>query len=153
LRELSELERWLLEGESQLAEKDTRRARATFQRVLEKYPDVPRAQYGLGVAVIVDGEVDRGRTLLDQVVVELSNPAAATQGTGLGEEPAAGAPKGYGPDPRTLAWAHVWLGRIYEERGRREQAGVEYRAALAVTGAPEGARTAAQRGLAATGSK
>jgi len=47
----------------------------------------------------------------------------------------------------------VWLGRTYEERGRREQAGVEYRAALAVAGAPENARTAAQRGLASTGAK
>jgi len=146
-RELSELERLLIEGESQLAEKDTRRARVTFQRVLEKYPDVPRAQYGLAVAVIVDGEVDRGRGLLEQVVSELTNPATATQGTGLGEEQAGGAPKGYGPDPGTLAWAHVWLGRIYEQRGRKEQAGVEYRAALAVTGAPEGACAAAQRGL------
>jgi tetratricopeptide (TPR) repeat protein len=152
-RELSELERWLIEGESQLAEKDTRRARVTFQRVLEKYPDVPRAQYGLAVSVIVDGEVDRGRTLLEQVVNELTNPGTATQGTGLGEEPAGAAPKGYGPDPGTLAWAHVWLGRIYEQRGRKEQAGVEYRAALAVTGAPDGACAAAQRGLGVTATK
>ena len=152
-REVSELERWLAEGESQLAEKDTRRARATFERILEKYPDVPRAKYGLAVSVIVDGEVDRGRTLLEQVVAQLSNPEATTQGAGLGEDQAAGPRKGYGPDPRTLAWAHVWLGRTYEERGRREQAGVEYRAALAVAGAPENARTAAQRGLASTGAK
>ena len=151
--QLSELEGWLLEGESQLAEKDTRRARVTFQRVLEKYPDVPRAQYGLAVAVIVDGEVDRGRTLLEQVVAELANPAATSQGTGFGEQQAAGAPNSYGPDPGTLAWAHVWLGRIYEERGRKDEAGVEYRAALAVTGAPEGARAAAQRGLGMSGSK
>ena len=152
-REVSELDRWLAEGESQLAAKDTRLARATFQRVLEKYPDVPRAQYGLAVAVIVDGEVDRGRTLLEQVVNELSNPDAAAQGSTLGGGAGAGDRKAYGPDPRTLAWAHVWLGRIYEERGRREQAGVEYRAALAVDGAPQAARAAAQRGLAATGAK
>ncbi len=152
-QEVSELERWLIEGESQLAQKDTRLARATFQRVLEKYPDVPRAQFGLAVAVIVDGEVDRGRTLLEQVVSELSSPGAATQGTVLGAGPGAAEPRVYPADPRTLAWAHVWLGRIYEQRGRREQAGVEYRAALAVDGAPEGARSAAQRGLDASGSK
>ncbi len=151
--QVSELEEWLVEGESQLAEKDTHSARATFQRVLEKYPNVPRAQYGLAVSVIVDGEVDRGRALLEQVVAELSNPSAATQATGLGEEPSGGAQKGFAPDPGTLAWAHVWLGRIYEQRGRKEQSAVEYRAALAVTGAPPGARAAAERGLAATAPK
>jgi len=152
-QEVSELERWLLEGESQLAQKDTRLARATFERVLEKYPDVPRAQYGLAVCIIVDGEVERGRALLEQVVAELSNPGAASQGTALGAEPAAGSDTVFHADPRTLAWAHVWLGRIYEQRGLREQAGVEYRAALAVEGVPEGARMAAQRGLGAGGSR
>jgi tetratricopeptide (TPR) repeat protein len=146
-QEVSELERWLLEGESQLAQKDTRLARATFQRVLEKYPDVPRAQFGLAVAIIVDGEVDRGRALLEQVVSELSNPGAATQATALGAEASQDGGRVFRADPRTLAWAHVWLGRIHEQRGHREQAGVEYRAALAVDGAPEGARTAAERGL------
>ena len=152
-REVTELEQWLVEGESQLAEKDTRSARATFQRILEKYPNVPRAEYGLAVAVIVDGEVDRGLALLEQVVGELSNPAETTQGTGLGEITPGAKEKSYGPDPNTLAWAHVWLGRIYEHRGRKEQSGLEYRAALAVTGAPEGARAAAEKGLAETGSK
>jgi len=147
--EMSELERWLFEGESQLAHKDTRLARATFQRVLEKYPDVPRAQFGLAVAVIVDGEVDRGRELLERVVAELTNPASAAQSTRMGADSAAAA-RPPAPDPGTLAWAHVWLGRIHQEGGRSEQAGVEYRAALAVDGAPQGARLAAQHGLAAT---
>jgi tetratricopeptide (TPR) repeat protein len=150
--EVSELETWLAEGESQLAAKDTRSARATFQRVLDKYPSVPRAQYGLAVAIIVDGEVDRGKGLLDQVVSELTNPAGAAQSAGLGEQPGSPAQPSIAPDPRTLAWAHIWLGRIYTERGRPELAGVEYRAALAVEGAPDTARAAAQRGLAA-GSK
>ncbi len=153
VREFSELERWLADGESQLARKDTRAARATFQRVLEKYPDVPRAQYGLAVAIIVDGEVDRGRSLLEQVVAELGNPAAAGQSAPLGTGPGAPPPQATAPDPRTLSWAHVWLARIYEEGGRRDLAGVEYRAALNVAGAPESARAAAQRGLAAVGSK
>jgi len=146
-QELSELDRWLAEGEAQLAQKDTRAARATFQRILEKFPGVPRAQYGLAVAIIVDGEVDRGKGLLDQVVSELTNPASVSQGSGLGAPQAGAAQPSIEPDPRTLAWAHIWLGRIYAERGRAEQAGVEYRAALAVEGAPETARAAAQRGL------
>ena len=153
VKEPSELDRWLAEGESQLANKDTRAARATFQRILENYPDVPRAQYGLAVASIVEGEVDRGRSLLEQVVAELTNPAAAAQGAGLGAEAGAAPPQAIAADPRTLSWAHVWLGRIYEEGGRRDLAGVEYRAALEVVGAPETAHAAAQRGLAAAGSK
>jgi tetratricopeptide (TPR) repeat protein len=148
-QQLSELDGWLAEGESQLARKDTRAARDTFERVLEKYPDVPRALFGLAVASIVEGEVDRGKSLLEHVVAELANPAAAEQGTALGAAP----PQANAPDPRTLCWAHVWLARIYEEGGRRDLAGVEYRAALDVVGAPEAARAAAQRGLAATGAK
>jgi hypothetical protein len=148
----SELDQWLEEGESQLSQKDTRSARATFQRVLEKYPGVPRAQFGLAVAVIVDGEVDRGRELLQQVVAELTDPTAA-QGAGLGAQAAGAPPRENQPDPRILAWAHVWLGRIHGEQGHMDLAGVEYRAALAVAGAPEPARAAAERGLASAGSK
>jgi hypothetical protein len=80
---------------------------------------------------VVNGDVDRGKALLQKVIEEL----AATAGDAAG-------------DPRTLAWAHVWLGRIHEGSGRREQAEVEYRAALGVPGAPDPAKAAAQRGLA-----
>jgi hypothetical protein len=148
----SELDRWLDEGEKQLAQKDTRSAKASFERVLEKYPGVPRAQFGLAVTLIVDGEVNRGTGLLEQVVSELTNPES-TQGAGLGEQPGSAAPRANGADPRTLAWAHVWLGRIHGEQGHLDLAGVEYRAALAVQGAPQPARTAAERGLAAVGTK
>ena len=146
----SELEQWLLEGESQLADKDTKSARATFERVLEKYPNVPRAQYGLAVCVVVDGEEERGKTLLDTVVSEL-NPtgaASAPRGTTLAGDPGPALSANTLADPRTLAWAHIWLGRIYDQRGLRDLAGVEYRAALAVAKAPESALAAAQRGLA-----
>ncbi|HMD32185.1 MAG TPA: tetratricopeptide repeat protein [Candidatus Acidoferrales bacterium] len=148
----TELEIWLKNGESELEQKDVRSAKATFQRLLEKYPGVPRAQFGLAVTVIVDGEVERGRGLLEQVVSELTNPGA-TQGEALGVQPGAAPPQANQPDPTTLAWAHVWLGRIHSEQGRSELAGVEYRAALAVDGAPDAARAAAQRALAVAKSK
>jgi len=149
-QQISELDRWLIEGESQLANKDTKLARATFERILEKYPDVPRAQFGLAVSIIVEGEVDRSRALLERVVAELTDPGSVAQTAPLGADPSAAAPTSFHPDPRTLAWAHIWLARICEEGGQKRQAEVEYRAALAVAGAPEGARLAAQRGLAAT---
>jgi hypothetical protein len=51
-------------------------------------------------------------------------------------------------DPLALAWSHIYLGRMNDLDGNREQAVEEYRAALAVDGAPEAARAAAQRGIA-----
>ena len=147
---VSELEQWLVEGEGHLADKDTKAARATFERILEKYPNVPRAQYGLAVCVIVDGEEDRGKALLEQVVSELtqSGQAPASRSTTLAGDPGPAIPASALADPRTLAWAHVWLGRIYDQRGLHDLAGVEYRAAMAVGSAPQSALAAAQRGLA-----
>jgi len=52
------------------------------------------------------------------------------------------------PDAGTLSWSHVYLGRLYDVAGDRNQALAEYQDALAVAGAPESARAAAQRGLA-----
>ena len=50
-------------------------------------------------------------------------------------------------DPGLLAWSHVYLGRIFDVEDDRESAIREYQAALAVVGAPEAARVAAQRGV------
>ncbi|HJY87595.1 MAG TPA: hypothetical protein VKE24_12225, partial [Candidatus Acidoferrales bacterium] len=50
-------------------------------------------------------------------------------------------------DPLIQSWSHVYLGRIYDVDGNRELAVSEYRAALAIEGAPETARLAAQRGI------
>jgi hypothetical protein len=49
--------------------------------------------------------------------------------------------------PFVVAWSHVHLGRIYDLERNRELALSEYRAALAVEGAPDAARIAARRGL------
>ena len=52
-------------------------------------------------------------------------------------------------DPRVLAWAHVYLARIYDYEGNSSVAKTEYQSALAVQGGPEEARQAAQKELAA----
>jgi len=52
-------------------------------------------------------------------------------------------------DPMVLAWSHVYLARIYDDEGQSEQAKAQYQQALAVTGSPDQARQAAQKGLAA----
>ena len=52
-------------------------------------------------------------------------------------------------DPRTEAWAHIYLGRLYDikQPAERPAAVTEYKAALAVAGLPQDARAAADKGL------
>jgi hypothetical protein len=52
-------------------------------------------------------------------------------------------------DPRTLAWSHIYLGRIYDIQLKREAALAEYQAALAAGDPTPDTKTAAERGLAA----
>lgn len=53
-------------------------------------------------------------------------------------------------NPRTVAWAHVYLGRLYDIKApnpEREHAVAEYKAALATPGILPDARAAAEKGL------
>ena len=50
-------------------------------------------------------------------------------------------------DPHTVAWSHIYLGRLYDVRPDRRKALQEYQAALAVPGAPADTRAAANTGL------
>lgn len=52
-------------------------------------------------------------------------------------------------DPRTLAWSHIYLGRIFDLQDNREQAMAHYRAALQAGDPTPDTRTAAEKGLAA----
>jgi hypothetical protein len=129
--EQSEHALWLAEGERQIAAQNAAAATVAFERVLAKYPDQSRALYGLAVAAVLQGEVERARDLFRRLVV---NPAQADG-------------RAAAKDPLILAWSHVYLGRIHDVDGDRELAVSEYRAALAIEGAPESARLAAQRGM------
>lgn len=51
------------------------------------------------------------------------------------------------PDPHTRSWSEVYLGRLAEGYGEKEQAAQHYQSALAVEGAPPGARQAADLGV------
>jgi hypothetical protein len=126
------LQQQLVQGDREIAMQDGKGAAATFQSVLNQYPNLPRALYGLAIASVLEGQGQKAEDLFQQIVRSpvSSNSAPA-------------------PTPDILAWAHIYLGRISDLRGNREQAQVEYRAALAVSGAPEQARVAAQQGLAA----
>jgi tetratricopeptide (TPR) repeat protein len=131
----AELDSMLAQGDHQIALKDAAAASATFGKILEKYPNEPRAVYGLAVASILSGDGERAQELFEQIV------ASWTSGI-----PGAPIPPGT-PDPSILAWSHVYLGRIHDLQDERDEAVAEYHAALAVHGSPENARAAAQRGL------
>ena len=124
--------RTLTEGERRIAEKNPRAAEASFQRVLAKYPDQPRAWYGIGLVALLDHDAVRAKEVFGRLT---TGEHAATQ------------------DPMVMAWSHIYLARIYDDEGQAEQAKTEYQAALAVNGGPEQAKQAAQKGLAACGGK
>ncbi|GGG62695.1 hypothetical protein GCM10011585_00150 [Edaphobacter dinghuensis] len=50
-------------------------------------------------------------------------------------------------DPRTLAWSHIYLGRLYDVMPDRDKALAEYQAALAVRDSQPDTKAAAESGL------
>ncbi len=50
-------------------------------------------------------------------------------------------------DPRTLAWSHIYLGRLYDVQSEREKALDEYRAALTVRDSRPDTKAAAEQGI------
>jgi tetratricopeptide (TPR) repeat protein len=122
----------LAEGQRQISARNGAAAAASFEHVLASHPDDLRATYGLAVASALMGKPDRARELFAKVIASAPNASSAA---------------GAQPDPSNLSWSHIYLGRMYDVEGQRDLAVTEYRAALAVAGAPESARAAAQRGV------
>jgi tetratricopeptide (TPR) repeat protein len=118
----------LTEGERRIAEKNPRAAESSFQRVLAKYPDQTRALYGIGLVALMDHDGVRAKEIFGRLT--------------SGEHAAA-------DDPMVLAWSHIYLARIYDDEGQADRAKAQYQEALAVSGSPDQARQAAQKGLAA----
>jgi hypothetical protein len=86
----------------------------------------------LAVASALSGKPERARELFSKVIAASKSSPAENA-----------AP----PDPGNISWSHIYLGRMYDVEGQRDLAVAEYQAALAVAGAPESARIAAQRGV------
>jgi hypothetical protein len=120
----------LAQGNREIALHNGEAASATFNQVLQAYPNDPEALYGLAVASVLSGHADESRELFQKVIATAgsSNSSAAS-------------------NPTVVAWSHIYLGRIADLEGTRDVAIREYRAALTVTGAPDAARLAAQRGV------
>ena len=116
----------LTAGERLIADRNPRGAEAAFQAVLAKYPDQPRAWYGLGLVALLDHDASRAKEVFRRLT---SGEHAASD------------------DPMVLAWSHVFLARVLDEEGQLEQSKSEYQAALAVQGAPAKAQQAATKEL------
>jgi len=116
----------LTEGEKRLSEKNPRAAEASFKSVLAKYPNQPRAWYGLGMVAVLDHDAERAKEVFGRLTT--------------GQYAASG-------DPLVMAWSHIYLARIFEDEGLLDRAKSEYQAVLTVQGAPVQAQDAAQKGL------
>ena len=116
----------LTAGERLIADRNPRGAEAAFKAVLTKYPDQPRAWYGLGLVALLDHDAPRAKEVFGRLT---SGEHAASD------------------DPMVLAWSHVFLARVLDEEGQLEQSKSEYQAALAVQGAPAKAQQAATKEL------
>ncbi len=127
----TDLERDLAAGDQQIAAQNGPAAQSIFEGILEKHPGLARAKYGLAMACVLQGKARQAQSLFEEIVADAAGPGAQTA------------------DPASLAWAHVYLGRIHDLQGDRDLALTEYDSALAISGAPEGARVAAQRGQSA----
>ena len=134
-KQTSDLGEWLERGNHEIAAHDAAAASRTFEDILEKYPGEPRAIYGLAIASVLGGHAARAKDLFSALVT-----AAGSKSPGVRNVTER-------PDPTILAWSHVYLGRIYDLEGDRDAGVSEYRAAIAVEGAPEAARLAAEHGV------
>jgi tetratricopeptide (TPR) repeat protein len=128
--QVSELDRAIDEGDRLTSSGDAGGAGAAYERALAISPVNPRALYGTAIVSLMQGQGEKAFDLFNEVVsnARSANPAAH-------------------PDASTLAWAHVYLGRLHDLADEREAAVAEYRSALAVQGAPEAALAAAQKGV------
>jgi hypothetical protein len=133
----SEVDRLLDQGDREIATQNAAAARATFEKVLKEDPNQPRAIYGLAIASVLAGDAPQAKDLFGRLV----SPAPDEGGAG-------GAEANKNPvDPTLVAWSHIYLGRIADLEGDRSAALGEYKAALAMDGAPDSARAAAQKGI------
>ncbi|HEX5228778.1 MAG TPA: tetratricopeptide repeat protein [Bryobacteraceae bacterium] len=123
---LSASAKTLAEAEDQYASRNLKAARASYQRALEQPGDNTlhaRAYYGLARIAALDRDPELAEKLF-QKTLELA------------------------PDDETKAWSYLYLGRLSDAAGERDQAEKHYRAALAVRGAPDQVKAAAEKGLA-----
>ena len=123
--ELTGAARTLADADTAYADRDLERAKGAFLRVPEETTEKSmhaKAYYGLARIAVLQRDPETGDRLFRKVLdVE--------------------------PDADTKAWSLLYLGRLADSQGDRNQAVENYRAALAVQGVPEAVRQAAEKGL------
>jgi hypothetical protein len=97
-------------------------AQLAQQAIDQKSGDPAYAEYILGQVALLSGNMDDAQQRFGDAV-RLSK------------------------DPRTLAWAHIYLGRIHDVEEDRDSAVTEYRAALTVRDGQADTKQAAEKGL------
>jgi len=115
----------LEEAEQLYTDRNLERARQLFLKALEETGEKPlraKAYYGLA-----------------RIALHEKNPELAEQMFQKTLE--------CGPEPQVRAWTLVYLGRLSDAAGDRDQATRHYRDALAVEGASPAAREAAEQGV------
>ena len=114
-------------AEAAYAKKDWENARGYFLRALDVPgvgPDHAQAYYGLARVALRKEKPDP--ELAEQLLRKTVDSS---------------------PDPQTLAWAEVYLGRLWDSQKDHEEAIKHYQAALDVKGASDQAHKAAEQGL------
>ncbi len=115
-------------AEMKLIKGDTAGAEQLAQQALtQKSGDPAYADYILGEAVLMSSTLDESQ--LEEAQRDF---AAAVR---------------LSKDPRTLAWAHIYLGRIHDLLEDRDLAVAEYKAALTVRDGQADTKQAAEKGL------
>jgi tetratricopeptide (TPR) repeat protein len=122
---LSAAAKSLAAAEDFYASRNLTAAQETYQKALQQPGENSvhaRAYYGLARIAALDHDPELAEKLF-QKTLEMS------------------------PDDETKSWAYLYLGRLSDAAGEREQAEKHYREALAVRGAPDQVKAAAQKGL------
>lgn len=119
-------------AEMKLMKGDTAGAALMTEEALKTNPNDPQANYLAGRIELIQGDPDSAVTHLHKTLT-------------------------FAKDPRTLAWAHIYLGRLYDiardpdrsgaENPERTKAIAEYKAALAVRDSQPDTKAAAEKGL------
>jgi hypothetical protein len=110
-------------AELDLIKGDAKTATTLAETALKDHTDDPaRANFVIARASLVQGKIDDSEAAFRETI-RLSK------------------------DPRMLAWSHIYLGRILDVEEKREEAVVEYKAALTVRDGQPDTRSAAEKGV------
>lgn len=123
--ELTGAAKSLEDAEEAYRSRDLPRAKTTFLKVLKETDEKPlhaKAYYGLARIAVLERDPETGDRFFREVL-------------------------GLEPDPETKSWSLLYLARLADSQKDRGQAQEFYKQALAVPGAPESVRQAAEKGV------